>query len=128
MTFFVIFRKVEFIFFPNLKFLTLLLCAVRVLSGVLILASKYDCSNLFSFRDIMFFVIFHKISENLTIFSSIFFCFFFDIFSYSMFFWFFNPFSIFFQSFFFLIFYLFFFNPCFSSFFLSFFNQFDVFF
>ena len=48
-------------FFLNLKFPTLKLGTVRVLSKIANLVSKYDCSNPCSFRDMMFFVIFSKI-------------------------------------------------------------------
>ena len=47
--------------FQNLKFFTLYLGAVRVLSGITNFASKYDCSIPCSFRDMAFFVIFQKI-------------------------------------------------------------------
>ena len=61
MTFFV---SLKYSFF--LKFFTLYLVDVRVLSGVANLASKYDCSNPFSFRDMTFFVIFqNKISKKI---------------------------------------------------------------
>ena len=64
MTFFAIFSKVFsklklLIFFKNLKFLTLYLGTVRVLSKIANLALKHDCSNPCSFRD-MFFLIFSK--------------------------------------------------------------------
>ena len=52
-------------FSQNLKFPTLLLGPLRVISKIANLASKYDCSNPCSFRDMMFFVIFSKFSENL---------------------------------------------------------------
>ena len=56
-----IFRKLELLLvFKNLKFPTLYLGPVRVLSKIANLASKYDCSILCSFQDVTFFVIFFK--------------------------------------------------------------------
>ena len=70
MTFFAIFSKVFsklklLIFFKNLKFLTLYLGTVRVLSKIANLALKHDCSNPCSFRDMFFFNFFKKFFENL---------------------------------------------------------------
>ena len=69
MTFFVIFSKIYrklklLLVFENLKFPTLYLGPVRVLSKIANLASKYDCSLLCSFRDVTFFVIFSKFLES----------------------------------------------------------------
>ena len=47
-------------FSQNLKFPTLKLGPVRVISKIGNLASKYDCSNPCSFRDVTLFVIFSK--------------------------------------------------------------------
>ena len=67
MMFFVIFfqkisENLNYDYFKkNLQFPTLYLGTVRVLSRIANLASKYDCSNAYSFRDMKFFVIFSKI-------------------------------------------------------------------
>ena len=70
MTFFVVFFKKFFenlydFFSQNLKFPTLKLGPVRKISKIANLASKYDCSNPCSFRDVTFFVIFSKIFSKL---------------------------------------------------------------
>ena len=56
-----VFRKLILIFFSqNLKFATLKLGPIRVISKIANLASKYDCSYPCSFRDMTFFVTFFK--------------------------------------------------------------------
>ena len=68
MAFFAIFSKkfsenLNLSFFLQiLKFPMLVLGAARVLSRIANLASKYDCSIFFNFRDMTFFVVF---SQNL---------------------------------------------------------------
>ena len=55
-----VFTKLKRSFFQNLKFSSLYLEAIRLLSGVASLAVNCDCSNLCSYWDITFFVIFSK--------------------------------------------------------------------
>ena len=64
MTFFVvflqkIFRNLNLIFF-SVEFLTLSLRAFRITSAFANFAPKYDCSNLCSYLDRTFFVVFQK--------------------------------------------------------------------
>ena len=63
-----VFRKLEFNFFSsNFAVANSLVGAIRVFSGsqwVANWATKYDCSNLVSFPDMMFFLIFSQISSD----------------------------------------------------------------
>ena len=58
---------VFFQLFKELQYEKIRKDSVRLLTVVANFASNYDCSNLSSFRDMTFSVIFSKISENLNL-------------------------------------------------------------